>query len=102
MEVNRELPNLAAGLDESVHLLAPEGRMLVLAYHSLEDRAVKQRFNDWSLTEEPGDVPKELPRRARIPLVRLLTRRPLRPSAAEVEQNPRASSARLRGIERLR
>jgi 16S rRNA (cytosine1402-N4)-methyltransferase len=102
MEVNRELPNLAAGLDESVHLLAPEGRMLVLAYHSLEDRAVKQRFNDWSRTEEPGDVPKELPRRARIPLVRLLTRKPLRPSAAEVEQNPRASSARLRGIERLR
>ena len=102
MEVNRELPNLAAGLDESVHLLAPEGRMLVLAYHSLEDRAVKQRFTDWSLTEEPGDVPKELPRRARIPLVRLLTRKPLRPSAAEVEANPRASSARLRGIERLR
>src|SRR5262245_62662433 len=44
MEVNRELPNLADGLDESVHLLAPEGRVLVLSYHSLEDRMVKDRF----------------------------------------------------------
>jgi 16S rRNA (cytosine1402-N4)-methyltransferase len=101
MEVNRELPSLAAGLDESVHLLAPQGRMLVLAYHSLEDRMVKERFVDWSLTEEPGNVPKELPRRARTPLVRLLTRRPLRPSAAEVAANPRAESARLRAVERL-
>ena len=67
IEVNHELPNLAAGLDESVHLLAPEGRMLVLAYHSLEDREVKRRFTDWSLTEEPGQVPKELPRRTRGP-----------------------------------
>ena len=44
MEVNRELPNLAAGLDESVHLVGPGGRVLVLAYHSLEDRIVKERF----------------------------------------------------------
>lgn len=101
LEVNRELPNLAVGLDESVHLLAPEGRMLVLAYHSLEDRMVKERFIDWSRTEEPGDVPRGLPRRTRIPLVRLLSRRPLRPSDAEVAENPRAASARLRGVERL-
>jgi 16S rRNA (cytosine1402-N4)-methyltransferase len=102
MEVNRELPSLEAGLDESVHLLAPEGRMLVLAYHSLEDRTVKERFADWSRTEEPGDVPKGLPRRARTPIARLLTRRPVRPSETEVEENPRAASARLRAIERLR
>ena len=101
IEVNHELPNLAAGLDESVHLLAPEGRMLVLAYHSLEDREVKRRFTDWSRTEDPEPVPKELPRRSRIPLVRLLTRRPLRPTEREIEENPRAASARLRAIERL-
>jgi 16S rRNA (cytosine1402-N4)-methyltransferase len=101
MEVNRELPNLAAGLDESVHLLAPEGRVLVLAYHSLEDRAVKEHFTDWSRSEEPDDVPKGVPRRPRNPLVRLLTRRPLRPTAAEIEQNQRAESARLRGVEKL-
>jgi 16S rRNA (cytosine1402-N4)-methyltransferase len=101
MEVNRELPNLAQGLDESVHLLKPEGRMAVLAYHSLEDRMVKERFADWSRTEEPGYVPTGLPRAKRNPLTRLLTRRPLRPSEAEVEANPRAASARLRAVERL-
>jgi 16S rRNA (cytosine1402-N4)-methyltransferase len=102
IEVNHELPNLASGLDESVHLLTPEGRMLVLAYHSLEDRMVKERFVDWSRTDEPGDVPRDLPRRPRTPIVRLLTRRPLRPTEAEVEENPRAASARLRAVERLR
>src|SRR5439155_271778 len=93
MEVNRELPSLAAGLDESVHLLKPEGRVVVLAYHSLEDRVVKERFADWSRTEEPGYVPTGLPRAKRNPLTRLVTRRPLRPSDAEVEANPRAASA---------
>jgi 16S rRNA (cytosine1402-N4)-methyltransferase len=101
MEVNRELPSLATGLDESVHLLKPEGRIAVLAYHSLEDRMVKERFADWSRTEEPGYVPTGLPRAKRNPLTRLLTRRPLRPSEAEVEANPRAASARLRAVERL-
>jgi 16S rRNA (cytosine1402-N4)-methyltransferase len=101
MEVNRELPSLEAGLDESVHLLKPEGRVVVLAYHSLEDRVVKERFADWSRTEEPGYVPTGLPRPKRNPLTRLLTRRPLRPSDAEVEANPRAKSARLRAVERL-
>jgi 16S rRNA (cytosine1402-N4)-methyltransferase len=101
MEVNRELPSLESGLDESVHLLKPEGRVVVLAYHSLEDRVVKERFADWSRTEDPGYVPTGLPRRKRNPLTRLLTRRPLRPSDAEVEANPRAKSARLRAVERL-
>jgi 16S rRNA (cytosine1402-N4)-methyltransferase len=101
MEVNRELPSLEAGLDESVHLLKPEGRMVVLAYHSLEDRIVKERFADWSRTEEPGYVPTGLPRRSRNPITRLLTRKALKPSDAEVEANPRAKSARLRAVERL-
>jgi 16S rRNA (cytosine1402-N4)-methyltransferase len=101
MEVNRELPSLEAGLDESVHLLKPEGRVVVLAYHSLEDRIVKERFADWSRTEEPGYVPTGLPRPTRNPLTRLLTRRAVKPSDAEVEANPRAKSARLRAVERL-
>lgn len=104
IEVNRELPNLAEGLDESVHLLGPDGRVLVLAYHSLEDRIVKQTFAQWA-GEEPGapEPPKlpvaPAPRRA---LTRTLTRRPLRPSAEEIDLNPRAESARLRAAERLR
>jgi 16S rRNA (cytosine1402-N4)-methyltransferase len=101
MEVNRELPSLEAGLDESVHLLKPEGRIAVLAYHSLEDRVVKERFADWSRTEEPGYVPTGLPRPTRNPITRLLTRRAMKPSADEVAANPRAKSARLRAVERL-
>jgi 16S rRNA (cytosine1402-N4)-methyltransferase len=104
MEVNRELPNLADGLDDAVHLLTPGGRVLVLAYHSLEDRIVKQRFAEWAgAVPRAGHVPRGLPEppRAEPPSVRLLTRRPLRPSEAEIQANPRASSARLRAVERV-
>ena len=100
MEVNRELPNLAAGLDESVHLLAPGGRILVLSYHSLEDRLVKERFTKWTdVSEHPPGLPVEP---VRNPLVRVLTRRPMRPRPAEVAANRRAESARLRAAERVR
>ena len=101
MEVNRELPNLADGLDESVHLLAPEGRVLVLAYHSLEDRMVKERFAAWSKTRE--DVVPGLPAEpaARQAIVRVLTRKAQRPTAEEVAANPRSRSARLRAAEKL-
>ena len=101
MEVNRELPNLAAGLDESVHLLTPGGRILVIAYHSLEDRLVKRRFATWAGRDdtEPPGMPVTRPRN---PLVRLLTRRPRRPDADEVAENPRSASARLRAAEKVR
>ena len=100
MEVNRELPNLAAGLDESVHLLTPGGRILVVAYHSLEDRLVKRRFRAWTGRDdtEPPGMPVSTPRNA---LVRVLTRRPRRPAADEVAANPRSESARLRAAERV-
>jgi 16S rRNA (cytosine1402-N4)-methyltransferase len=102
MEVNRELPNLAAGLDDSVHVIGPEGRVLVLAYHSLEDRMVKEAFAEWA-DEVPSQAPPKLaiPQPQRNPLVRLLTRRPLRPRADEVAANRRAESVRLRAVERL-
>ncbi len=102
MEVNRELPHLEAGLDESVHLLAPEGRILVLSYHSLEDRMVKERFVEWADpgAGEPARLPVPAAQR-RNPLVRLLGRRARRPRDDEVRANPRASSARLRAAEKL-
>jgi 16S rRNA (cytosine1402-N4)-methyltransferase len=101
MEVNRELPNLAAGLDESVHLLIPGGRILVIAYHSLEDRLVKRRFATWAGRDDPE--PPGMPvTRPRNPLVRLLTRRPRRPDADEAAENPRSASARLRAVEKVR
>jgi len=102
MEVNRELPNLREGLDDSVHLLTPGGRVLVLAYHSLEDRIVKRRFAEWSGTAPapsgPRGLPVEMPEE---PLVRLITRKPVRPSEAELGANPRSASVRLRAVERL-
>ncbi len=99
MEVNRELPNLAEGLDESVHLVGPGGRILVLAYHSLEDRLVKRTFDAWAgrNDDEPPKLPVEPERES---LVNLVSRRPLRPSTEEIEANPRAESARLRAVER--
>jgi 16S rRNA (cytosine1402-N4)-methyltransferase len=103
MEVNRELPNLADGLDESVHVIGPSGRVLVLAYHSLEDRMVKETFGRWAGDEDDRRVPAKMPvppPKPR-PLARVLTRRPLRPSTDEVAANPRAESARLRAVERL-
>jgi 16S rRNA (cytosine1402-N4)-methyltransferase len=100
MEVNRELPSLSAGLDESVHLLSPGGRVLVLAYHSLEDRIVKDRFARWAGEREqtlPGLPVEPNPRRS----VKVLTRRALRPRASETGSNRRARSARLRAAEKL-
>jgi len=101
MEVNKELPNLAEGLDESVHLVGPGGRILVLAYHSLEDRLVKERFRDWSgeATRVPPHLPVDVPGRTRA--VRILTRRAVRPTAEEIAENRRSESARLRAVERL-
>src|SRR5438046_4732723 len=102
MEVNRELPNLAEGLDDSVHVVGPEGRVLVLAYHSLEDRMVKETVAGWAGTGGPALPRLPIPEARRNPLVRLLTRRPLRPRADEVAANRRAESVRLRAVERLR
>jgi 16S rRNA (cytosine1402-N4)-methyltransferase len=103
MEVNRELPNLAEGLGESVHVVGPEGRILVLAYHSLEDRLVKETFAGWAGAgaDDPALPRLPIPEPHRNPLVRLLTRRPLRPRADEVSANRRSESVRLRAVERL-
>jgi 16S rRNA (cytosine1402-N4)-methyltransferase len=101
MEVNRELPNLAQALDDSVHLVAPGGRILVLAYHSLEDRMVKERFAKWAGTAEPHIPGFPVEPTTRHSLVRVLTRRAMRPRSAEVTANSRARSARLRAVEKI-
>lgn len=102
MEVNRELPNLADGLDESVHLVKPGGRVLVMAYHSLEDRMVKERMRAWSDDGTSDYRTNKMPIAAhRNPLAKLLTRKPIRPTVEEIERNPRAESARMRAVEKL-
>ena len=93
--VNDELAALGAGLKGIRGRLAPGGRLVVLAYHSLEDRMVKRAFRDWSAA---CVCPPRLPEcRCRgAALGRTVTRRPLRPAEEEVARNPRARSARLR------
>ena len=98
--VNEELDALQQGLSAALDLLRPGGRLVVLSYHSLEDRIVKRFF----AAERRGCVcPPELPVCVcgRDPRLRLVTNRSLTPSATEVEANPRARSARLRAAERL-
>jgi 16S rRNA (cytosine1402-N4)-methyltransferase len=102
IKVNDELRQIEQALGQSVRLLSPGGRLVVVAFHSLEDRIVK-RF----MTEISGRAaapsrhdPRGLLARER-PNFSLLTPRALRPSAAETQQNPRARSARLRALERI-
>ena len=99
IEVNRELEALSVALPRIRDLLAEQGRLVVIAYHSLEDRIVKRAFRDWSLS---CVCPPGLPvcRCRGKPLGRSLTRRPVTPSEKEVGRNPRARSAKLRAWER--
>jgi 16S rRNA (cytosine1402-N4)-methyltransferase len=97
--VNEELAALESVLPHAIAALAVHGRIAVLAYHSLEDRLVKQVLGVAARDRAPRDlpvVPAELQ-----PQLRLLTRGAQRPSAAEVARNPRAASARLRAAERV-
>jgi 16S rRNA (cytosine1402-N4)-methyltransferase len=98
--VNRELERLESGLAGVFGRLRPGGRLAVLSYHSLEDRIVKGCFRT---LEEACICPPGLPvcGCGRIPMARLVTRRPVTPGAAEIALNPRARSARLRVVARL-
>ncbi len=98
--VNDELEQLADGLKQALELLQPGGRLAVIAFHSLEDRMVKN-----FLREESQDClcPPEQPictcdHRARL---KRITRRPIKPDEVEIDQNPRARSARLRVAEAI-
>jgi 16S rRNA (cytosine1402-N4)-methyltransferase len=98
--VNDELAVLPVALDVATERLAPAGRAVVLAYHSGEDRLVKQRF----LLASTGGCacPPGLPCVCgATPTVRLINRGARKPSAEELEANPRSASARLRAVERL-
>ena len=98
--VNQELAQLELGLAATLELLAPGGRLVVISYHSLEDRLVKG-WMDW---ESAACVcPSGLPVCVceHQPTLRLLRRRIIRPSAAETAANPRSRSARLRVVERI-
>jgi 16S rRNA (cytosine1402-N4)-methyltransferase len=98
VEVNAELELLPVALDAAVEATRPGGRIAVLAYHSGEDRIVKDRFRRATgVCDCPPDLPCVCGARQRMRIVRGI---PRRPSDAELEANPRATSARLRVAER--
>jgi 16S rRNA (cytosine1402-N4)-methyltransferase len=99
ISVNHELDHLSAFLRDGYRLLRPGGRMVILSYHSLEDRLVKDAFRYWAAS---CHCPPQL--QACLcgwtPQVRILTPKPLTPTSTELTANPRARSARLRAVER--
>jgi len=82
MAVNRELENLKWFLDEAPEILRPGGRLVIISFHSLEDRIVKNAFRT-------------------DPRLKVLTKKPVVPTSEEVARNPRARSAKLRAAERI-
>ncbi len=98
--VNRELDALASGLAAAIDALAPGGRLCVISFHSLEDRLVKHTFRDLART---CVCPKDLPRCVcgQTASMRVLTKKAVCASEAEIARNPRARSARLRVAERI-
>jgi 16S rRNA (cytosine1402-N4)-methyltransferase len=98
--VNGELDRLEEGLAAGFQLLKPGGRLAVITFHSLEDRIVKQQMQEWC---QGCICPKDFPVCVcgRKPLGKLVYKKGLAPSPQEVEENPRARSARLRVIEKL-
>ncbi len=102
IQVNDELGELDRGLGAAERLLRPGGRLCVLSFHSLEDRRVKAflRARSGGEPRPSRHRPEAAPSSRRPPSFRLLRRGPLKPSAAEIDANPRARSARLRAAER--
>jgi 16S rRNA (cytosine1402-N4)-methyltransferase len=98
IEINRELAVLETLLEQGLELLAPQGRFVVMSYHSLEDRRVKVFFREGKLV---GEADRDFYGNRLVPF-ELITRKAVVPTAEEVGRNPRARSAKLRAAEKLR
>lgn len=95
IEVNQELEVLKSVLDQATQRLNPNGRLVILTFHSLEDRIVKQYFTKLSVIEVPAKIPLQ-----NLPLAdyELITKKAITSTEEELNQNPRAHSAKLRAI----
>ncbi|MFX0537361.1 16S rRNA (cytosine(1402)-N(4))-methyltransferase RsmH [Ornithinimicrobium sp. Y1847] len=100
IEVNAELSVWREGLEAALSALAVGGRIVILSYHSLEDRITKRGLAEGATSSAPPDLPFELPEHA--PWLRLLVRGAEQADADEVARNPRSASVRLRVAERTR
>ena len=100
IEVNDELKVLKNGLDSAIKWLNPGGKIMVLTYHSLEDRIVKETFQDM---ENRCTCPPDLPKCVcgKQPILNVLTSKPIIPSKEEIEKNSRSRSAKLRVAQKL-
>jgi 16S rRNA (cytosine1402-N4)-methyltransferase len=96
--VNDELNELAQGLEAAWRMLRPGGRLVVISYHSLEDRVTKTFMKALAT---PGRDPRDVLGNDQPPHARLLLRKPLTPNGEEVARNPRARAAKLRAAEKL-
>ncbi|NLK12490.1 MAG: 16S rRNA (cytosine(1402)-N(4))-methyltransferase RsmH [Candidatus Phytoplasma sp.] len=97
IEVNQELDVLKKALEQSLELLKPQGRMALISFHSLEDRMVKHFFKEHSQVDIPKGLPIiQLPKTA----LKVITRKAILPSEAELEENTRSRSAKLRVAEK--
>jgi len=99
--VNRELENLRVALEQTINLLHYQGRLVVISYHSLEDRIVKKfmRREASSCVCPPGTI---VCRCGHVPTLKLISRKVIKPTPLEIKSNPRSRSAKLRIAERLR
>lgn len=100
IEVNSELDVLRRGLEAAIRWLAPGGRIVVISYHSLEDRIAKDIFKQYS---QGCTCPPDLPVCVcgNKPVLKVVTKKPILPTAEEIERNPRSRSAKLRVATRL-
>ncbi len=98
--VNEELKSLKEFLDSVLDILKTGGRLVIISFHSLEDRLVKQAFGSWARSCR---CPKDIPvcQCEGKPLARIITRKPVVPSEIEILKNPRARSAKLRALEKI-
>jgi len=98
--VNRELESLKVALKQTINLLSPRGRLVVISYHSLEDRIVKEfmRGEASSYLRPPGMIASHY---GHTPTLKLISKKVIRPTLLEIESNPRSRSAKLRIAERL-
>ncbi len=101
IELNRELEVLQESLDSMIDMLGDGGRICIITFHSLEDRIVKNIFRK---NENPCTCPSNFPVCVcgKQPKGKVITRKPILPSAEEMEQNPRSKSAKLRIFERIK
>ena len=100
IEVNNELHVFESALEQAIELLKPGGRLVVITFHSLEDRICKNIFNKYGKKKGPAnDLEKLLLKEEQMP-IQIITRKPITASEHELITNPRAKSAKLRAIEK--